>query len=150
MRHLDAAQVIELVHLAKTRVALGTRRALHQGDAVRPDRFVDLRSPRGEFVRRKIGGEGGEPLLRRHAQRYCEGKDDGNCLVLHQRLQGYARLWCVPSGKSGWIRPYRPTRYETGWLAVMLVATARTAAQFSRVATGFVGAFRRMRAASEE
>ena len=63
VRHLDAAEVVELVGLAEARVARGARRALEDGEGVRADRLVDLRAPRRELFGREIGGEEREALL---------------------------------------------------------------------------------------
>ena len=61
MRHLDAAEVVEVVRLAKARVARRSRRSLHDREGVGADRVVDLRAARGELLRRKVGRERGEP-----------------------------------------------------------------------------------------
>ena len=63
VRHLDAAEVVEVVGLAEARVARGNRRALDDGEGVGADRFVDLRPPRGELLGREVGGEEREAFL---------------------------------------------------------------------------------------
>ena len=62
MGHLDAAQIVEVVVLAKARVARGEGAPGHR-ERVGPDRLVDLRAPRRELLGREVGGEERESFL---------------------------------------------------------------------------------------
>jgi len=75
VRHLDTAEVVEVVRLAKAQVALGHRRALEKSQALGPDRVEDFRAARGELLRRKVGREE-RRVLGRGQRRRCEDGDD--------------------------------------------------------------------------
>ena len=80
VRHLDAAQVVEVVGLPEAQVALGGRRSLHERDALRPDRVVDLRPAGGELLGGEVRGEQrrvlGEGQRRGHENGEREGRRD--------------------------------------------------------------------------
>lgn len=70
MRHLDAAEVVELVGLTEAPVAWLGGRSLDDREGLIADRLVDARAPRRELLGRKVGREEREAFL-------AEESDDG-------------------------------------------------------------------------
>ena len=99
MRHFDAAEVVELVGLPEACVARRGRRALHDGERIGADRFVDFRPPRGELLGRKVGRERREALLGEERRDQGRGEPEGEqgamrheSLLIVRRCTGEQRL----------------------------------------------------------
>src|ERR1700752_4803785 len=72
MRDLDAAQVVELVRLAESRVARRRGGALDQRQPSWPNGLVDRRAARGRLFWRAVGREQGKARL---SARHCGERD---------------------------------------------------------------------------
>ena len=103
MWRFDATEIVELVRLPEAHITDGAGRALHHGNGICANGFIDFIAPLCEFFRCEVFGEERQAFLGSCTERKCEDCDKELIFSWWPPKQGYHGLSFCKNLPTYWV-----------------------------------------------